>query len=259
MDSLSEAPSVDEERRTPPSHGSTAVGAGEAIEVQEQAEGGRGAASPAGLQTVRPGAEPTDADAEQIDPVLAAARRIAFLPVVQGGLGLRSSALLSPAAYWAAWADMLPTLVERVPDLAEQVLQELESGDSRIVSVAQAAAADQAVTRAEFPLKPTWRELAAGVRPPDPAPAYDEEPGQWPHGWQFYASLGLITHHRETAALPSLEPAVQARLRYLMLAYPELPTPPVFFVLVVQPEPVALPAVQPSTLEVAGGAKKKKK
>ena len=78
-------------------------------------------------------------EAEQPDPILTAARRIAFLPVVHGGLGLRSSALLSPAAYWAAWADMLPTLVERVPDLAEQVLQELESGDSRIVSVAQAA------------------------------------------------------------------------------------------------------------------------
>ena len=62
-------------------------------------------------------------------------------------------------------------------------------------------------------MKPTWRELAAGVRPPDPAPMYEEEPGQWPHGWQFYASLGLITHHRETAVLPSLDPAAQARLR----------------------------------------------
>ena len=138
---------MDEASRDPLPTESTEVGAGEVGEVQDQAERGRGAASPAGLQPVRPGAEPTDVDAEQIDPVLAAARRIAFLPVVHGGLGLRSSALLSPAAYWAAWADMLPTLVERVPELAEQVLQELESGDSRIVSVAQAAAADHAVTR----------------------------------------------------------------------------------------------------------------
>ena len=152
-------------------------------------------------------------EAVQPDPILTAARRIAFLPVVHGGLGLRSSALLSPAAYWAAWADMLPTLAERVPDLAEQVLQELESGGSRIASLAQAAAAEDAVTRAEFPLKPTWRELAAGFRPPNPAPAYEEEPGQWPHGWQFYASLGLVTHHRETTVLPNLDPAAQARLR----------------------------------------------
>ena len=90
---------------------------------------------------------------------------------------------------------------------------ELESGGSWIASLAQAAAAENAVTRADFPLKSTWRELAAGFRPPNPAPAYEEEPGQWSHGWQFYASLGLITHHRETTVLPNLDPAAQARLR----------------------------------------------
>ena len=37
-----------------------------------------------------------------------------------------------------------------------------------------------------------------------------------------------------------------------MVVYPELPTPPVFFVPVVQPEPVALP----STLEISGGITK---
>ena len=36
------------------------------------------------------------------DPHLARARAIAFLPVVHGGLGLRSSELTAPAAYWAA-------------------------------------------------------------------------------------------------------------------------------------------------------------
>ena len=158
---------------------------------------------PTGSQPVRPGVGPPGPDTAPADPALDAARRIAFLPVVHGGLVLRSSALLSPAAYWAASADILPTMAERVPDLAERIVQELESGDSRIASVAQAVAAEHAVTRAEFPLKPTWREVAAGVRPPDPAPMYEEEPGQWPHGWQFYASLGLITHHRETAVLPS--------------------------------------------------------
>ena len=152
-------------------------------------------------QLAREGGAALQADQHAVrlgdDAVRDAARSIAFLPVVHGGLGLRSSTLLSPAAYWAAWADMLPTLAERVPDLAEQVLQELESGGSRIASLAQAAAAENAVTRADFPLKPTWRELAAGFRPPNPAPAYEEEPGQWPHGWQFYASLGLITQSVE--------------------------------------------------------------
>ena len=34
-----------------------------------------------------------------------------------------------------------------------------------------------------------------------------------PHGWQFYASLGLITNHRENAMLPSLRRRSRARLR----------------------------------------------
>ena len=82
-----------------------------------------------------------------------------------GGLGLRSSALLSPAAYWAAWADVLPIIVERVPALGERVLQELERVDSQVHCVAQASAAETAVARPEFPWKPTWRELAGGARP----------------------------------------------------------------------------------------------
>ena len=147
------------------------------------------------------------------DRILDSARRIAFLPIVQGGLGLRSSALLSPAAYWAAWADVLPIIVDRVPALGEHALQELESGASQVRCVAQAAAAETTVTRPEFPQKPTWRELAAGIRPPEPIDAFDDEPGQWPHGWQFYASLGLITYHREHAVLPSLDGAAQARVR----------------------------------------------
>ena len=32
------------------------------------------------------------------------------------------------------------------------------------------------------------------------------------HGWQFFASLGLVTHHREHAVLPSLYDKAQARL-----------------------------------------------
>ena len=79
-----------------------------------------------------------------------------------------------------------------MPDLAERVTQELERGDSPIACVAQATAAEATVTRPEFPLKPSWRELVDGVRPPERLQQYDEEPGQWPHGWQFYASLGLV-------------------------------------------------------------------
>ena len=74
-----------------------------------------------------------DAGEEPADPILAAARRIAFLPVVRGGLGLRSMSLLSPAAYWAAWADVLPIITERVPALtkARGLADPLRSTSSR--------------------------------------------------------------------------------------------------------------------------------
>ena len=168
-----------------------------------QVAGGRGAAR-------QPHSEPALLGP---DRTLAAARTIAFLPVVHGGLGLRPSALLSPAAHWAAWADVVPIIAERAPASGSRVLQELESDASPIRSVQQAVAAEAVVTGPGFRVKPTWRELVAGVRPPERDQEYGDEPGQWPHGWQFHAALGLITHHREHVVLPSLDEGTQARLR----------------------------------------------
>ena len=147
------------------------------------------------------------------DPVAATARKIAFLPVVHGGLGLRSSALLSPAAHWAAWADVLPIIAERAPELGDRVLQELEAEESSVPSVRRAHAAERAVTQPEFRAKPTWQELVDGARPPERPQQYDEEPGQWPHGWQFYASLGLVLQHREHDVLPTIDAKARARVR----------------------------------------------
>ena len=45
----------------------------------------------------------------------AAARQVAFLPPSLGGLGLLAAERVSPAAYWAAWADALPVLPQRYP------------------------------------------------------------------------------------------------------------------------------------------------
>ena len=133
--------------------------------------------------------------------------------MVMGGLGLRSMELLSPAAYWAAWADILPIIADRVPTVAERVRPDLEGGASAIPCVAQVVAAERALEDVDFPQKPTWGELLAGARPPERDPNADDEPGQWPHGWQFYASLGLLTDHRENVVLPSLSADAQARLR----------------------------------------------
>ena len=73
------------------------------------------------------------------DPNVARAKAIAFLPIVHGGLGLRSSELIAPAAHWAAWADILPTIASRRPAWIETVLTELERTGTRLHKIALSA------------------------------------------------------------------------------------------------------------------------
>ena len=147
------------------------------------------------------------------DCVLDAARQIAFLPVVHGGLGLRFTSLLSPAAYWAAWADILPIIAERRPELGQRILAELENPHTQMHCVAQARQASEAIPVEHFRFKPDWRRIVAGERPPEPPEELRGEPGIWPHGWQFYASSAIITQHKERVVLPALDDATKARFR----------------------------------------------
>ena len=56
------------------------------------------------------------------------ARRLAFLPAREGGLGLLRATRAAPAAYWA-WADSLPVMLQRRPDAAERCVRELLVND----------------------------------------------------------------------------------------------------------------------------------
>ena len=47
------------------------------------------------------------------------ARCIAFLPATLGGLGLQSATRGAVAAYWVVWADALPVIHARRPELAD--------------------------------------------------------------------------------------------------------------------------------------------
>ena len=46
--------------------------------------------------------------------------------------------------------------------------------------------------------RPTWADLAAGLRPPTPEPT-EAELGEWQHGWQYHASNAA--EKREHASL----------------------------------------------------------
>ena len=56
------------------------------------------------------------------------AERIAALPMRLGGLGLRSADRTAPAAYWASWADAMPMLSRRLPELTTHIINEMARG-----------------------------------------------------------------------------------------------------------------------------------
>ena len=58
--------------------------------------------------------------------------------------------------------------------------------------------------------RPSWTSLRAGARPPPPTVA---EPGEWQHGWQYYASSSLEHHFRETVVFVQSSAADLAHLR----------------------------------------------
>ena len=58
----------------------------------------------------------------------AVTKLIATLPLVLGGVGLRSAARTRQAAFWASWADCLSMIRERHPELADELLLRLEGG-----------------------------------------------------------------------------------------------------------------------------------
>jgi len=116
-------------------------------------------------------------------------RAIATLPGRLGGLGLRSACRTAPAAYAAAWADALPVLQEKLPDVATALVQELERGAAAQANcLAEAAAAAERVTLEGCRVFPSWRQAAAGLRPPLPEEDDEADVGEWRHGWQYHAS-----------------------------------------------------------------------
>ena len=141
-----------------------------------------------------------------------AAAQVASLPLRKGGLGLRSARRTGPAAYWASWADTLPMMTAKCPDMAHQIFTELEKGWQSEAESLTAVAAAKATLQAEgYAECPTWRELSQGKRPP--RREEQAEPGEYRHGWQYEASSRRETYYRDGTVLNSRSKASQAMLR----------------------------------------------
>ena len=106
------------------------------------------------------------------------------LPLSKGGLGLRSAVRSREAAHWASWADCLPMVQKRHPQVAGIMLQGLNGGgEMASMNVVRECAASLADAGCVLP---SWFELVDGVRPPVPEDTGD--PFQPRQGWQHFAS-----------------------------------------------------------------------
>ena len=117
-----------------------------------------------------------------------------------GGVGLS----------WASWADALPMISERNPAVAEHVEHAMTQEVHHEGCLAELHNACGRLDREGFWWRPTWSELRHGKRPPE---SVSSEPGEWKHGWQFWASSVSDTHFRKNSVLSRCTATRQAHLR----------------------------------------------
>ena len=85
--------------------------------------------------------------------------------LILGGVGLRSAVRTSESAHWASWADCLPMMRERHPEVAREFVTRLEPGvETQCLGAAATTARNLAGTHGFEP--PSWTALALGARPP---------------------------------------------------------------------------------------------
>eukprot|EP00973_Karenia_brevis_P037020 5103385-Karenia_brevis.AAC.1 len=121
---------------------------------------------------------------------------IATIPYRMGGLGLRSAQRMAPAAYWASWADGLEMIKLRCPDTADRIVRSLDEGWlPEGTALRELQDSREHIQREGGMTCPSWAELAGGARPQQ---TVDAEPGEWAHGWQFYAAAALDDRARQS-------------------------------------------------------------
>ena len=106
---------------------------------------------------------------------------------------------------------MLPTLKARFPTLTGGYAAELAERRPRRDCFKEVVQATQRLSAEGFE-PPLWEELAAGRKPPNPEPG-DVDPGEWRHGWQYFASSAREAYHLDNRVLPHCTRAEQALLR----------------------------------------------
>ena len=127
-----------------------------------------------------------------------------------GGLGLRSAERCAPAVFWASWADALPMIAKRNPEVASEVVHKLSQEQPLEACLLELHTASSTLDRQGFYWRPSWVDVHDGKRPPQWSV---RDPGEWPHGWQYSASSILDSRVRKLSMLAGCSAARQAHLR----------------------------------------------
>ena len=72
----------------------------------------------------------------------------------------------------------------RLPEVADAIIQRLVHVPEPGGCLHELHSAGNALDHHGFVSRPGWIQLSLGPRPP---PMQAVEPGEWPHGWQYYA------------------------------------------------------------------------
>ena len=139
------------------------------------------------------------------------ARDLSSLPLSLGGLGLRSAIRARVSAYWASWADTLPMMQSRHPQIADIMVYHLEGvTESPCLGAASSAAAE--LDELDDMDVPQWSELAAGLRPPSREPEH-HEPGAPRHGWKHEAAVCVERRYRHDSLFSRMTAPERAMVR----------------------------------------------
>ena len=139
------------------------------------------------------------------------ARMSTTLPMALGGLGLRSAERSKWSAFWSSWADTLPMIKERHPEVAEVIVHHLARGGTSpcLDSARSAAVVLDGVDGFQVP---SWSDVASGLRPPVIGDE-DREPGVPRQGWQHAAASCVESDFRAATLMPRMNPVERTLLR----------------------------------------------